>query len=93
MTANVGREAARTSSSIRLPTRAAPGVPGAYTPPAAAPMAAPVPPAAPPAAPVDPLGAPAGYRMVNPQGANYATYRNGGWTDAQLLQHGHMVKL
>lgn len=68
--------------------------PGAQPPvPPAAPPAAYTPPAPPAAAYPDPLGAPAGYRMANPQGPRYEGYRSQGWTDAQLLQGGHMVKL
>lgn len=83
------------------PTAVAPH-PGFITPPGpgvqppvppAAPPAAYTPPAPPAAAYPDPLGAPAGYRMANAQGPRYEGYRSQGWTDAQLLQGGHMVKL
>jgi hypothetical protein len=69
----------------------APPVAGAPSP---ALPAAPAAPSAPPAqAYVDPAGAPPGYRMANPQGARYEAYRQNNWTDAQLLQSGHMVRL
>lgn len=71
----------------------APPAAGAYPAP---PPSTPMPPAAvapPPAAAVDPLGAPAGHRMVNGAGPRYESYRQQGWTDAQLLQNGHMVRL
>jgi len=58
---------------------AAPGVPTA--------------PAAPPAAALDPLGAPAGYRMANPQGGRYEAFRQNGWVDAAMIAAGHMVRL
>lgn len=69
----------------------APPVPGAAAsiPPA---PSAPTPPA-PPAAALDPLGAPAGYRMANVAGPRYEGFRSQNWTDAQLVQAGHMVKL
>jgi len=69
------------------------GAPSMYSPPAG--PAAPSAPAAPaaPAAYVCPAGAPAGFRMANPQGARYESYRQNGWADAQLIQNGHMVKL
>lgn len=69
------------------------GAPSMYSPPAG--PAAPSAPAAPaaPAAYTCPAGAPAGYRMANPQGARYESYRQNGWQDAQLIQNGHMVKL
>lgn len=74
----------------------APPAPGALPAVAPAPAAAPVPPAA-PVAPVAgytcPLGAPAGHRMVNGGGARYEQFRQQGWTDAQLLSSGHMVRL
>lgn len=73
----------------------APPVAGAT--PAAAPMApAPAsaaPPAPAPAAAPDPLGAPAGYRMANPAGARYESYRQNGWVDAAMIAAGHMVRL
>lgn len=77
----------------------APPVAGAHpSVPAAAgappPSSPPAPPAAAPAVAYPcPLGAPAGYRMVNPQGARYEAYRQNGWADAQLLAQGHMVRL
>ena len=67
------------------------GVPSSYSPPAG--PAAPSAPAAPVAAYVCPAGAPAGYRMANPAGARYEAYRANNWSDAQLIQNGHMVKL
>lgn len=75
----------------------APPVPGAApalpTAPAA-PQFAPPPPPPPPAAPAaDPLGAPAGFRMANLNGPNYATFRAQGWTDDLLTANGHMVRL
>lgn len=63
------------------------GVPAPSSPPAA-----PAAPSAPPAY-ICPAGAPAGFRMANPQGARYEGYRAQGWSDAQMLQAGHMVKL
>jgi hypothetical protein len=70
---------------------AQPAAAAAPPPPAAAPAPAAAPP--PPAAALDLMGAPAGYRMANAAGPRYDAYRNQGWTDAQLLQQGHMVKL
>lgn len=67
----------------------APPVPGALPSVPAAPAA---PPAAPAAYP-DPLGAPAGHRMANAAGPRYDSFRSQGWTDAQLLAGGHMVRL
>jgi hypothetical protein len=78
---------------IAPPGGAMPPVPGA---PVAAAVPTPPPPAAaaaPPAAFVCPLGAPAGFRMVNQNGGRYDAFRQNSWTDAQLLQAGHMVKL
>jgi len=76
---------------------AAAGAPSPYSPPAgpAAPSAPGMPgaPAAPAAGYADPAGAPAGYRMANPNGARYDAYRQNGWSDAQLLQNGVMVRL
>lgn len=70
----------------------APPVAGAH--PSVPPAAGAPPPSSPPAgAYPDPLGAPAGYRMANQQGARYESYRQQGWTDAQLIQNGHMVRL
>ncbi len=66
--------------------------PGAAPTPMAAP-AAPMAPAPAPAVAVDPLGAPAGFRMANPQGANYAAHLQNGWTNDSLLAGGHMVRL
>lgn len=60
-----------------------PAAPGAYTPP---------PPAAAPSV-VCQLGAPMGYKMVNLNGGRYEQFRAGGWTDAAMLQAGHMVRL
>jgi len=67
------------------------GVPAPSSPPAPGVPSAPATPA--PPAYADPLGAPAGHRMVNPQGPRYSDYTSKGWTDAQLLANGHMVKL
>jgi hypothetical protein len=91
------------------PGAGAPPPPGAGAPPPTfvqpqpailAPPTTPAAPAVPPAptmqAPpsvVDPLGAPMGYRMANPNGANYAGFRAQNWTDAAMLQAGHMVRL
>lgn len=71
---------------------APPGAPAAPSAPPA-PPAAPSAPPPPPVVAVDPLGAPAGYRMMNPAGARYANFQAQGWTDIQLVQAGHMVKL
>lgn len=73
----------------------APPVTGAYPapPPSAAPPPGVIVPLAAVAAYPDPLGAPAGHRMANPAGPRYDSYRAQGWTDAQLLQNGHMVHL
>lgn len=68
-----------------------PPVPGAAPAIPAAPMAATTPPAAPIA--VCPLGAPMGYKMANLNGARYESFRAGNWTDAMMLQNGHMVRL
>lgn len=73
-----------------VPGAVAPAVPGAPAVPAA-PPAAPAAPAAPSV--VDPLGAPMGFKMANPNGPNYASFKSGGWTDDQLVQNRHMVKL
>ena len=58
--------------------------------PAPAPLApagsAPAPPA-----PAQIALAAAGFKMANPAGATYQTYIDAGWTDAGLVQHGHMV--
>lgn len=62
---------------------APPAAPGVYTPP---------PPAA-ASSVVCPLGAPMGYKMVNLNGGRYEGFRAGGWTDAAMLQAGHMVRL
>lgn len=62
-----------------------PGAGAAPPPPAA--------PAAPPPSVVCPLGAPPGHKMVNLNGARYDAFRTGGWTDAAMLQAGHMVRL
>lgn len=78
-----------------------PGAPGvAATPvvPAAPQMpGAPVVGGSAPPAPVAayqcPAGAPAGHRMVNPSGPRYDAYRGQGWSDAQLIGNGLMVKL
>jgi len=72
---------------------AQPPVPPAAAPAAPLPPAAPAAPAQPTAAYPDPLGAPAGYRMANAAGARYESFRAQGWSDAQLVQAGHMVKL
>jgi len=72
----------------------APPVPGAAqapVPPMPT-MQAP-PPAAPPPSVVDPLGAPMGYKMANLNGARYDGFKASGWTDATMLQAGHMVRL
>lgn len=73
---------------------ATPAMPGGVGVPApSSPHAAPAAPSAPAAAYVCPAGAPAGYRMANPNGARYEQYRANNWSDALLVQHGHMVKL
>lgn len=71
----------------------APPMPGAH--PAVAPAAPqlPGPPMQSQAPFVCPLGAPTGYRMVNATGAQYAAFKGNRWTDDQLLQAGHMVRL
>jgi hypothetical protein len=69
---------------------AMPGVGGVAAP--SSPPAAPAAPSA-PAAYVCPAGAPAGFRMANPQGARYDGYRANNWSDAQMIAAGHMVKL
>lgn len=73
------------------PTFLAPPAGGHMAP--AVPMAAAVPAAAPAPTFVDPLGAPPGYRMANQNGAQYAAFKQGGWTDPAMMQAGHMVKL
>lgn len=71
-----------------------PGVPAAAgVPTPSSPPAVPAAPSAPAAAYVCPAGAPAGYRMANPNGSRYEAYKQNGWNDAQLVQQGHMVKL
>jgi len=80
-----------------MPVSVAPN-PSFIAPPGAAPapMAAPAAPMAPapaPAVAADPLGAPAGFRMANPQGANYTAHLQQGWNNETLLAAGHMVRL
>lgn len=72
----------------------APPVPGAAPAVPTAPTMPPPPPAGPTLAPqACPLGAPAGFKMANLNGPNYATFRAQGWTDDLLTAHGHMVRL
>lgn len=74
------------------PSFIAPPVAGAHpsVPPAAG---APPPSSQPAAAYPDPLGAPAGYRMANAAGARYESFRQQAWSDAAMIQAGHMVRL
>lgn len=47
---------------------------------------------APPPPPPAPIAAAApGFKMTNPVGTSYAAYQAAGWTDAMLVQNGHMV--
>lgn len=69
-----------------------PPVAHAMPPVPAAPTMAPPPPAQ-PVSVVCPLGAPMGFKMVNLNGPRYEAYRAGGWTDAQIMQANHMVRL
>lgn len=71
------------------------GAPAPAPAPAAPPAPAPAPaaPSAPAPQPTQPRQPPAGYEM-NPSAAyTYEGYINGGWTDHQLIQHGHMRQI
>lgn len=70
-----------------------PGAAGVQAP--SSPPAAPAAPSAPaaPAAYVCPAGAPAGFRMANPQGARYEGYKAQRWSDEQMISGGVMVRL
>ena len=71
-----------------------PPVAGAAPPlPQAPAHAPPPPPAAAVPSVVCPLGAPPGHKMVNLNGHRYDAFRGGGWTDAAMIQAGHMVRL
>lgn len=80
-------------------------VPAPYTPPTPPPLAVapnpgfiapgagtPTPPPPPPPV-ADPMGAPAGYKMADPSKGRYESFRAANWSDEQMVQHGHMVKL
>ena len=71
------------------PVPVAPHV-GILNPAAPAPLA-PAGSAPPPPAPAATASAAPGFKMTNPVGPSYEAYKAQGWTDALLIQNGHMV--